>query len=394
MRIAIFSDNFYPEISGISDSIILLAKELVRMGWEVHFFVPKYSKKEFALANVTQGEIDVGARIRVHRMRSFPYPGSPTKQARIVIPLLQTTRVFKRKKFDVIYSQSPFGVGLEALLVAKLYSIPLVGTNHTPIAEFVRYFFVQNALVKKVAMRYFSWYYNRCMLVTAPYGGLLEDMRKYGFHAKAKVISNPVELESFHAVSEGEKKTLKAKYGLSSATVLYTGRLSKEKCVNEIIAAFQDVLKAVPEADFVITGSGRDENNLKDLAKSLGISSHVKFFGRVDDATHTELYQAADVFAIMSTAETQSLSLMKAMAASLPVVVADAGALPTHVNTRNGFVVGAHDTKGLSRDIICLLHDKQMRNRLGSEGFAYVKQFSAKHIAEQWMHMFNRVIKK
>ena len=394
MRIAIFSDNFYPEISGISDSIILLAKELASMDYEVHFFVPRYSQKDFAIANISFEELDLGDAITMHRMRSFPYPGSPTKQARIVAPLLQAVSVFRRNKFDLIYSQSPFGAGLEALLIAKMYGIPLIGTNHTPIAEFVRYFFVQNAFIKKVAMRYFSWYYNRCTLVTAPYGGLLEDMRKNGLNAKTKVISNPVELESFHRVSEDEKSELKGKYGLSIATVLYTGRLSKEKCVDEIIAAFQDVLKVVPEADFVITGSGKEEDNLKDLAKKLEIASRVKFFGRVDDATHAELYQAADVFSIMSTAETQSLSLMKAMAASLPVVVADAGALPMHVNARNGFVVGAHNTKGLSERMIRLLQDKQMRERLGSEGFAYVRQFSAKHVAEQWAHIFNRIIKK
>lgn len=72
MRIAIFSDNFYPELSGISDSIIALSKELAKRGHFIDFYVPYYPKADYKLANVAEHEIDLGKNIKVHRFNSFP----------------------------------------------------------------------------------------------------------------------------------------------------------------------------------------------------------------------------------------------------------------------------------------------------------------------------------
>ncbi len=69
MKIAIYSDNFYPELSGISDSLIALARELAGRGHFIHFFVPRYSKEDHTLSNMEHGELDLG--------RTSPSPASP-----------------------------------------------------------------------------------------------------------------------------------------------------------------------------------------------------------------------------------------------------------------------------------------------------------------------------
>src|SRR5665647_286871 len=109
MKIAIFADNFWPEITGISDSIILLGKELVTLGHEIHFFAPYYSPKDFKVANIEPKELDLGKNIKIHRLFSFPYIGSPTKQSRVVIPLGIQSLKCRKEKFDIIYTQDPFG---------------------------------------------------------------------------------------------------------------------------------------------------------------------------------------------------------------------------------------------------------------------------------------------
>ena len=139
MKIAIFSDNFYPEISGISDSVILLGQKLQDMGHEVHYFAPKYSKKNYQMANVENKELELGKNIKIHRLWSLPFFESPTNQARFVIPLGLLAWKFRREKFDLIHTQSPFGLGIEALLMSRFLGIPLLGTNHTPIEEFTCY---------------------------------------------------------------------------------------------------------------------------------------------------------------------------------------------------------------------------------------------------------------
>ena len=69
MRIAIFSDNFYPELSGISDSVIALSKELAKRGHFVHFYAPRYSAAEFAKSNLPTREIDLGPQVSITRRR-------------------------------------------------------------------------------------------------------------------------------------------------------------------------------------------------------------------------------------------------------------------------------------------------------------------------------------
>src|SRR5689334_12221854 len=85
MRIAIFSDNFYPEIGGIQDSIEALAKALGQRGHAVDFYVPRYGHRDFARIGAAPVELNLGPRIRIHRLRSVPFPSS-TKQSRAVFP--------------------------------------------------------------------------------------------------------------------------------------------------------------------------------------------------------------------------------------------------------------------------------------------------------------------
>ena len=73
MRIALFSDNFYPELSGVSDCVVVLAKELAELGHQVDIYAPKYSSTNFALSNIPVGEIDLGKNIKVIRFSSFGF---------------------------------------------------------------------------------------------------------------------------------------------------------------------------------------------------------------------------------------------------------------------------------------------------------------------------------
>ena len=110
MRIAIYSDNFYPELSGISDSVMALSKELGRRGHFVNFYVPMYAREAYATANVPYKEIELGSNIKVTRFFSFPVK-TGTGHGRLVIPT--GFRVLAASKFkpDIIHTQLFFGVG-------------------------------------------------------------------------------------------------------------------------------------------------------------------------------------------------------------------------------------------------------------------------------------------
>ncbi len=393
MRIAMFSDNFYPEMSGISDSIIEVAKELAGLGHQVDIYAAKYAKKDFATYKVPFQEIDLGENVSVYRFFAFPYP-APTNQGRMVVPTFLRWLKVKKNRPDVIHVHDCFGVGVEGVVSSCFLKVPLVGTNHTPITEFLKYAPVQSKLIDKAMLGYVSFFYNKCSFVSAPCGAIFTEMEAHNFKKNHRVISNPIDLKNFYPATENEREKIKKEFGLSDFTVLYTGRLGVEKHIDVIIRAIASAKEKVPEINFAITGHGAAEKDLKKLAKELGIENQVKFFGTLPMESHARIYRAVEMFAIASTAEMQSLSLMKAFATGIPAIGVNAWALPEYINEKNGFIVEPGDEKGMAEKIIYLYNNKEKRLALGQGGLEMVRNFSPAQIASKWEEIYKGVIKK
>ena len=383
MRIAIFSDNFYPELSGISDSIITTAKALAKLGHEICFFVPDYSEKNFKTANIeSKKEINLDNRISVKRFFSFSYPG-PTKQSRMVIPTGFRTFAIKKFKPDIIHTQLFFGVGLEALIAAKILKVPLVGTNHTAISEFIRY--------KKAGLKYVNWYYGKCSFISAPSQSVFEEMEKFGFKTNHEVISNPINTGIFSASIECDVNVLKNKFGINDKTLVYAGRFAPEKNIDIIIKAVALVKKKIPDITLAMAGHGVSLEAIKKLTQELGIQKNVKFLGVLSQFDLADLYRASEIFTITSTSETQSMTLIQAMACGLPVIGVRARALPEYIEN-NGVLIEPGDHKGLSEKIVELLENQSLRAELGERGLKFVQKFSDKNIALKWEEIYKREI--
>jgi 1,2-diacylglycerol 3-alpha-glucosyltransferase len=392
MKIAMFNDNFYPEMSGISDSMIDSAKELAKMGHQIDFYVPKYARKDFKICKAPLGELDLGENIKIHRLSCW-HAMAGTGQGRMVIPKFVYWLTMRKNKPDIVHVHLFFGMGWEAVAVSKFLKIPLVGTNHTPITEFLHYSPIGGKFLANLGLKYVSWFYNHCDFVTAPNGAILKEMAKYGFRKQNQVLSNPVDLENFYpAASAEEKEAIKKEFGLSAATVLYTGRLSEEKHVDVLIRALALAKEKIPDINLAITGHGVSEETLKKMAEELGIANAVKFFGTLPLDRHARIYKAADVFAVASTAEMQCLSMMKAMAAGLPVIGVNAWALPEYINDQNGFVLEPGDYQGIAEKIVFLFNNPQQRKILGQGGLETARKFSPEKIAKRWIEIYEKVI--
>ncbi len=391
MRIAIFSDNFYPEIDGISDSVITLTKNLTKLGHFVNFYVPYYSQADFKKTGMPRKELDLGKNVSVVRFFSLPYP-TGTGQGRLVIPTC--LRWLKVKEFapDVIHSQLFFGVGFEALIAAHILKKPLVGTNHTALKEFLRYSPIRAPWFTNLILRYINWYYEHCDLVTAPSQSVFDEMVSLGFENKnTKVISNPIDTNTFRPLAD--KIGLKKKFGFNDTTIIHAGRLADERNPDILIRALPLIKKKVPNAILAFAGIGISEGKLKKLADSLGVGGSVRFLGFLDKPTLAEAYNASEIFAIASTADTQSLVMMQAMAAGLPVIGVRARALPEYVNEKNGFIVEPNDEKAMAEKIVYLLEHKDVAKKLGKGGRIYSEQFSESAIATEWEKIYRNVIK-
>lgn len=388
MRIAIFSDNFYPELGGIQDSVAALGRQMSELGHQVNFYVPQCSAQDFATANLPAGEINLGKNSKVIRFFSLPVP-SPTKQSRLVIPTGRRWRSLEEFKPDLIHSHTFFGLGLEAIAAARRLKRPLIGTNHWVITEFSGYSPLASKIFAGLSLKYVIWYYNHCDFVTAPSQTVFTEMSDHGFHKPHQVMSNQIDLAIFRPLSP-DKREFKKEFGLSENAIVYAGRLGQEKQVDVIIRALALVKDCLPGANLAIAGHGSAEGKLKALTAELRLQDNVKFFGTLGKNKLNRLYNAADIFTIASTSESQSMVLLQAMACALPVIGVNWRALPEYINRHNGYVVEPSNPQVMADKIIHLLKHEAERKALGQGGLAYVQQFSAENVARQWEKIYQK----
>ncbi len=394
LRIAIFSENFYPELSGISDSVIALAIELAAHGNAVDFFVPRYSAKDYATAGLAPKELELGANIRIHRWWSLPVP-APTKQGRMIIPTGLRWLSIKKYKPDIIHSQLFFGAGIEALLAAKILHKPLVGTNHTAISEFIHWLPLRGKWLEKLSLKYVSWYYNRCDFVSAPSESVFVEMIQHGLAHPHHVISNPIDLEEFMPpAGENEKSILKKEFALDGPVMIYAGRLAPEKNIETILHALPIVKKSLPKFTLLVAGHGNYAQVLRKLAAKLGVAEEVRFLGTLDKPRLSKALRASDLFVIMSESETQSMTLMQAMASGLPVIGARARALPEYINDQNGLLCDSRSYEQLAEKMLLLLQDQKLRAALGKGALNFVQDFSAAAIGKKWQKQYSAVLER
>jgi glycosyltransferase involved in cell wall biosynthesis len=104
------------------------------------------------------------------------------------------------------------------------------------------------------------------------------------------------------------------------------GRVDREKALDVLIQAVADLDRA--DIQLAIAGQGSFLNDLQALSRRLALGRRVVFTGYVSNDDLPLLLNSADVFVMPSRAELQSIATLEAMSSGLPVLAADARALP------------------------------------------------------------------
>ena len=392
MRIAFFSENFYPELSGLADSITATGTELARRGHQIHFYAPQYAPKNYSYVNLPQKDPDLGKRTSISRFWSLPMK-TDNNQGRMVIPLGIRTLNVRRFNPDVIHVNHPYGVNWEGLIASRLLGKPLVGTNHTPIREFImRYGPIRARWFVKLNVRYDTWFFNQCNFVSSPSKSIFAEMEHFNRKIPHEMVSNPLYPERFKPRTD--RAAIRKRYGLSGFVLLYTGRLAEEKNVDMMIRAAALLKKGIPDIMCAIVGSGKQRVNLEALAKNLGIASSVKFLGFLKDEELPLAYNAADTFVVMSSAETQCMSMMNGMLSELPVLAANCWGLKDYVSEgKNGFLIEPGNLEALAAKIKYLHDHPATAKKMGKAGRKFGEQFSVGKIAEKWEWIYEKTIR-
>jgi glycosyltransferase involved in cell wall biosynthesis len=143
--------------------------------------------------------------------------------------------------------------------------------------------------------------------------------------------------------------------------------LRPEKGLTTLIEAFARVRGQRPDAQLIITGSGSELEGLKARARSLSIDLACHFEPATDDVPRA--LAALDIFVLPSLSEALSNSAMEAMAAGLCVIASRAGGNPELIaDGETGLLFEIGDAEGLSNQILRVLADEALREKLGQAG--------------------------
>ncbi len=383
MRIMIVTDQYPPMVGGVPTVTHGLAVDFASRGHQVWVVAPSYGNRDVRRLE--------NSKVRVYRFSSFEWPAYEGLRIPF-LPFVPVRNLLKRSDPDIIHIHSPIVLGNIAQLLAGGLRKPVVVTNHYLPINMSRSLSAAPLFGKSfsdISYSYLVHFCNRCEYVTAPTQTALNLLYEHGLHAPAQAISNGIDLEKF---TQGiPDPHIRRRFNLPEdrPLALHVNRLSEEKRIDVLLDA---VAKIRGNGHLALVGSGPAEAELKAQAARLGLSERVSFLGYVRDTDLLALRRSSELFVIPSEADLQSLATMEAMACGLPVIAADAYALPELVHhEENGFLFQPGNSDELAHYLDLLLADADLRARMGIESRKIIVTHDRVQVLDQWEALYRRL---
>jgi glycosyltransferase involved in cell wall biosynthesis len=345
LTILIGADTFAPHVNGAARFAERLAAGLVARGHDVHVMAPSRTHGPHG----TFTEVIEGQPMTIHRIHSHRY--WPHDWLTFVFPWMTkyyARHVLDAVKPDVVHIQSHINLGRGLARESRKRGIPIIATNHV-MAENVLDFTTLPPVLDKIVLK-LAWAdatrtFDMTRAVTTP-------TRK-----AADFLEGTIDITGVIPISCGiEAGNYTPDYSPRDANrLVFVGRLTTEKQIDVVLRA---LTKLDPELDvtFDIIGNGDQRRNLDHLVTQLDLTERVTFHGLTSDDELRATLARASVFVIASVAELQSIATMEAMASGLPIVAADAVALPHLVHDgENGYLFRPGDVDDLAAKLTTVL---------------------------------------
>jgi len=351
LTILIGADTFPPDVNGAAKFAERLAVGLVGRGHRVVIVAPS-PDEQFGLRIENHDGVD----LEVYRLRSWRWFNHPW--ARFALPWEvrpDTRAIVDEVKPDVVHIQSHINVGWGLVREAHDKGIRVIATNHfmpenaaqfLPLPQFGIDWLTRS--LWKVAMKTYAMVDE----ATTPTRKAAEYLERAVHRSGVHAISCGLDISNYRPIL-GKRKDPYA---------MFLGRVQQEKRIDELLFALARFPKGALRV--VIAGAGDDQGRLEKIARENGIADRVAFLGHVDDDTLRTLLSEAAVFVMPSIAELQSIATMEAMASGLPIVAANAMALPHLVHDgHNGYLYETRDISGLADSIARILNSSDSEYR-------------------------------
>lgn len=221
VRIGLFTDTYFPQVSGVATSIRTLREVLMARGHQVYIFTTTDPQADPVLDRQEQ----------IYRFPSIPFVSFPERRV-TVSGWVKVLLIAKRLQLDVIHTQTEFSLGVMGHLVARELKIPCLHTYHTMYEDYLHYVANGRLIKPQNVATILRTFLKHVDGVVAPSDRVLTTLRKYGIEAPIQVIPTGINLQRFQApVDPQTLLTLREQYGYDEQTpvMLSLSRLAFEK---------------------------------------------------------------------------------------------------------------------------------------------------------------------
>jgi glycosyltransferase involved in cell wall biosynthesis len=366
VRIALFSEVYWPMVSGVGVTLLRLTQALEARGHQVRVYSATYS--------LPPGEPE---RPEVHRSPSVPLFLYPDVQW--AFPRLRdVVDDLSRFRPDVVHVATEFSLGLAGLKAARQLATPVMASAHTDYDKYAVRYGVPWAL--RAGWHYLRWFYGQAHRVLCPSAIYQAHLHARGVHHTG-IWSRGVDPMWFHPRFRNEAYRARFGLGPDDLLVTYIGRLAREKNLMLLVDAWRRLAGDRGSAQLVLVGRGPLEEEIR-RRKLPGV--HVP--GLMSGHELSAAYASADIFVFPSTTETFGNSLLEAMGSGLPSLAAAAGGvLEFATHNRNAWLVSPNSVDAIADGLRRLLESPTLRCRLGQGGLRTAAE-------RRWDEVYDRLL--
>jgi glycogen synthase len=214
---------------------------------------------------------------------------------------------------------------------------------------------------------------------------------------KVEIVPNGVEIARLDHRQGDELERFREHWARKDEKIiLFVGRLELQKGPHLLVEAAARVLSQLPDAKFILAGTGGMETGLRKRVSELGLTDQVLISGFLPDRDRDMLYRVADLSVFPSLYEPFGIVALEAMAAECPVVVSDVGGLREVVQpNETGIVVERDNIDSLAQGILDTLGRPDLSARRAANAVRAVSEnYTWERIADRTIQIYSRVLRE
>jgi glycosyltransferase involved in cell wall biosynthesis len=402
MKIAMFSDAYWPRVNGVSVSIDTFAHELLKLGHEVLVVCAEYPEQQTKkISHDAEGEDEEDFRPTILQVPSVTFVFSKEDRIAHFHKVFWVAKEVGRFSPDVIHLNSEFMIAHFGIYCAWYFKLPVVYTFHTLWEEYGAQYLpsIPKPFVRALARRIIKYVMRYSDTLIAPTTQVQDVIKRYKVKKDTFLLPTGIDTR-YLDFSEAQKIEFKSKIEtlcpvlVNKKILLFAGRITKEKNVGFLLEILPALIEKHNDIILVIVGGGPYLDDLIEMSRTMGVSGHCLFPGYFERKDLGLMYQMSHIFIFPSLTETQGLVTIEAMHSGIPVVaIGSMGTIMVMGGDNGGFMVDNDRTEFTAR-VLDLLDDKELYNKKSLEAKEHSKKWRIDKIALRLLEIYEITITK